>query len=203
MSTIPAPTQPHAAAGARSSRWLGFAFIVLGIATIGSGVLALVYPGITLLVISLLFGISLLVTSSLDLAEALFDGGDTDTTHRVLGAILAMSGLVLGLIVLRHPFNSLAIIILALGIYLVVAGVVGAVRALRALTADRAARALASIAMLFCGVLILSLPGLSLATLAAFAGIGLMARGVVAIFFGLIALKSAKLGTEPESTPTA
>lgn len=175
-------------------RGLGIFFIVLGIATIGAGILALIYPGVTLLVISLLFGINLIVFSSFDLAEALFDGDDIDTTHRVLGAILGIIGLVAGLIVLRHPFNSLAVIILALGIYLIVAGVIATAKAFQQLTSDRAARMMAGIATLVFGVVILSLPGLSLATLAVLAGIGMMARGITAILIGLLALKTSKEG---------
>lgn len=176
-------------------RGLGILFVVLGVLTIGAGVLALLYPGITLLVISLIFGVNLILFSSLDLAEALFDGSEHhDAAHRVLEAILGMLGLVAGLIVLRHPFDSLGVIILALGIYLIVAGVIAAVKAQQTLTSDRAARMLAGIATLAFGVVILALPGLSLATLAVLAGIGMMARGVTAILIGLLALKSVQEG---------
>lgn len=175
-------------------RGLGIFFVVVGVLTIGAGFLAIAYPDVTLIVISLLFGINLIIFSSLDLAEAFLDG-EEDTTHRVLGAILSVIGLILGLIVLRHPFNSLAVIILAIGIYLVVAGVVGSVRAITTLSEHRAAKMMASIATLIFGVLILALPQISLATVAILAGIGLIARGIGAVFIGLLALKAAKLQT--------
>lgn len=175
-------------------RGLGIFFVVVGVLTIGAGFLAIVYPDITLIVISLLFGINLIIFSSLDLAEVLFDY-DEDTAHRVLGAILGVIGLILGLLVLRHPFNSLAVIILAIGIYLIVAGVVGFVRTMSTLTQNRAAQMMVSIATLTFGILILALPQLSLATVAILAGIGLIARGIGAVFIGLLALKAAKLQT--------
>ncbi len=196
MTTDVTSAEVRAAAEPKYGKGLGIFFLVLGVVTIGAGILAMVYPELTLLVISLLTGGALIVFSSLDLAEALFDGNEGDTTHRTLGAIAAILGLVLGLVVIRHPFNSLAVIILALGVYLVVAGVVGSIKAVRTLSSDRAARMLASIAMLAFGVLILALPGLSLKTLALFAGLGLIARGVIAIFVGLVAIKTAKLAEQ-------
>lgn len=111
---------------------------------------------------------------------------------RVLGAMLGLLGLVAGLIVLRHPWNSLAVLILVLGIYLVVAGFVGAIRAFRVLSSDRAARMLGAIATLAFGVIILALPELSLATLALLSGLGMVARGAVAVVLGIWALKLAK-----------
>lgn len=175
----------------KPSKWLGWLFISLGVITIGFGIAALVYPKITLLVISLIFGINLLFIACLDLAEAIADH-EADTLHRVLGALMAVIGLVAGLIVLRHPFDSLAVILLVLGIYLVVAGVVGAIQALRKLAADRAARALGAIAMLVVGLIILAVPGISLATLAILAGIGIIFRGIAVTVLGFATLKLVK-----------
>lgn len=176
----------------KTGRTLGIVFTVVGVLTIGAGILAMVYPDVTLLVISLLVGINLIVFSSLDLAEVIIDDV-SDTTHRVLSAILGVIGLILGLIVLRHPFNSLAVLILAIGIYLVVAGVIGSVRAIGNLE-NRAFKMMISIATLIAGVLILALPQLSLVTLAVLTGIGLIARGIGGVFIGLLAIKAAKQG---------
>lgn len=197
MTSEVATAEARAAAEPKYGKALGIFFIVLGVVTIGAGILALLYPDVTLLVVSLLTGGALIVFSSLDLVEALTGGDEAlDTIHRVLSAAVAVLGLVLGIVVIRHPFNSLAVLILALGIYLTVAGIVGTVKAFRSLTSDRAARMFASVAMVVVGLLILALPGLSLKTLAIFAGIGLIARGVIAIFVGLVAIKTAKLAEQ-------
>lgn len=172
-------------------RGMAIFVIVVGVLSVIFGFVALAYPDVTLLVISLIFGINLIVFSAVDLVEAITDG-DQDAVFRVLGAMLGLLGLVAGLIVLRHPWNSLAVLILVLGIYLVVAGFVGAIRAFRVLSSDRAARMLGAIATLAFGVIILALPELSLATLALLAGLGMVARGAVAVVLGIWALKLAK-----------
>ncbi len=197
MTSEAATAEARAGAEPEYGRALGVFFIVLGVITIGAGILAMVYPDVTLLVVSLLAGGALIVFSSLDLVEALTGSDEAlDAAHRVLSAAVAVLGLVLGIVVIRHPFNSIAVLILALGIYLTVAGVVGTVKAFRALTSDRAARMFASVAMVVFGLLILALPGLSLRTLALFAGFGLIARGVIAIFVGLVAIKTARLAEQ-------
>ncbi|MBJ7470653.1 MAG: DUF308 domain-containing protein [Solirubrobacteraceae bacterium] len=166
-------------------------FIVVGVFSIGAGILALVYPGVTLAVITVIFGVNLLVFAGLDLVEAIIDD-ESDALSRVLGGVLALLALIAGLIVLRNPGRSLLVILMAIGIYLVIAGVVGTVRAFKELSADRAARMMSSIGVLILGVLIVSLPGLGLATLAVLAGLGLILRGIAAVFLGLVTLKSAK-----------
>lgn len=172
------------------SRGLGLAIIVFGVISIGAGIAALVYPGVTLLVISAIIGVNLLVLAISDLIEALTDSSQDGLT-RVMLAILALFGLIAGLIVIRHPWSSLAVMILVIGIYLVVAGAVGAVRALATLTQDRAGKALVSLATMVLGIIVLAVPGLSLVTLAALAGGGMIVRGIGAIMIGLQARKIA------------
>lgn len=175
----------------KPSKWLALLFLFIGVVTIGFGVLALVYPKVTLLVISLIFGINFLFIACLDIAESIIDD-DLDTTHKILGIILGVVGIVAGLIVLRHPFNSLAVILLVIGIYLVVAGVIGAIRAAKALSSERAARMMGAIGMLVLGLIILAVPDISLATLAILAGIGVIFRGIAVTILGLATWKLAK-----------
>lgn len=193
-ATVPVVTTAQSAARAElkeHGKGLAIFFLVMGIFSIGAGILALVYPDITLAVITVIFGVNLLVFAGLDLVEAIIDE-ESDALSRVLGGVLALLALIAGLIVLRNPGRSLLVILMAIGIYLVIAGVVGVVRAFKELSADRAARMMSSIGVLIIGVLIVSLPGLGLATLALLAGIGLIFRGIAAVFLGLVTLKSAK-----------
>lgn len=187
MST--ATASPSTTPSAPGKGW-AWALILFGVVSIVTGVVAAVYPGVTLLVISILFGINILIMSMSDLIEALTDS-EADTVARVLVALLAIVGLVAGLIVLRHPWNSLAVIILVLGLYLVVAGVVHTIRALTTLTQDRARRAFFGLLTFAAGVLILAVPGISLVTLAAFAAAGMVVRGIGAITLGLALRKAA------------
>jgi uncharacterized membrane protein HdeD (DUF308 family) len=175
----------------KPAKWLAYLFLFIGVVTIGFGVAALVYPKVTLLVISIIFGINFLFIASLDIVEAVMDD-ELDTLHRVLGVIVGLIGIVAGLIVLRHPFDSLAVILLVLGIYLVIAGIVGAIRALKALSSERAMRALGAIAEFTVGLIILAVPGISLASLAILAGIGIVFRGIAVTVLGFATLKLAK-----------
>lgn len=175
----------------KPSKWLAWLFLFIGAITVGFGVLALVYPKITLLVVSIIFGINFLFIACLDIVEAVIDD-ELDTLQRVLGVVMGIIGIVAGLIVLRHPFDSLAVILLVLGIYLVIAGVVGAIRAFKALSSERAARALGAIAELVVGLLILAVPGISIATLAILVGVGVIFRGIAVLVLGFATLKLAK-----------
>jgi uncharacterized membrane protein HdeD (DUF308 family) len=162
--------------------------IAFGLISAVLGIVAISYPGVTLLVVSIVIGINIIVLSIADLVESALDHA-ASAPARVLSALLGLLGLIAGIIVLRHPGRSLAVLILAIGLYLVVAGAVHAFRALSELTADRARRALLGIAELSIGVLILAIPGIGLVTLAAFAAAGMLVRGLGAIWLGLQFLK--------------
>ena len=187
MTAAALPSTPAPKAPGKGFAW---ALIIFGAISIVTGFVAAVYPGVTLLVISILFGINIIVISISDLVEALTDS-EADTVARVLVALLSIVGLIAGLIVLRHPANSLAVIILAIGLYLVVAGVVQTIRALTTLTQDRARRAFLGLLTLVAGVIILAVPGISLVTLAIFAAAGMIVRGVGSIALGIALRKAA------------
>jgi uncharacterized membrane protein HdeD (DUF308 family) len=152
--------------------WL---FLVLGLVSIVAGILAIVYPDITLLALGLFVGISLLVTGVLGIIEAI--AGPPD--ERALNAVVGVLAVVAGLICIRRPGESLLALIVVLGIYLVVTGGITFVRAFADLE-DRALRLALAIIDIVLGILILSLPELSLVTLAVLFAISLLVRGVFA-----------------------
>ena len=149
--------------------WL---FLIVGLVSIVAGVLAIVYPDITLLALGIFVGIGLLFSGAIDIAEAI--AGDEQS--RVLSAIVGVLSVVAGLICLRRPGESLLAIVVVLGIYLVVAGIVRFIRSFSTLE-DRAAQMGLGIIDVILGILILSLPGLSLVTLAVLFAISLLVRG--------------------------
>ena len=106
---------------------------------------------------------------------------------RALGrcsAILGVLGLIAGLVVLRHPGNSLLAVLLVLGIWLVVSGVVALIRAL-ANRMQRAQRLLVALVDIVLGILVLSLPELSIKTVAVLTGCAFIVRGVLTLWTGL------------------
>jgi uncharacterized membrane protein HdeD (DUF308 family) len=163
--------------------WL---FLVMGVVSAIAGVLALVYPDVTLLAIGLFAGIGLLFIGGMEVVEAIV--GEPES--RALSAIAGVLSLLAGLVCLRRPGESLLALIVVLGIYLVVAGVVRFVRAISELE-DRTYLMGVAILDIILGGLILALPGLSVATLAALFAISLLARGVLAI---VMAFRMRSLG---------
>ena len=74
------------------ARHMGTFLIVAGVLGVIAGILALVYPDITLLALALIAGINLMVLGILALIDAF--AGERDTTSRVLaGSAYAVSGL--------------------------------------------------------------------------------------------------------------
>jgi uncharacterized membrane protein HdeD (DUF308 family) len=163
-------------------RGAGWIVLVAGAVSIVAGVLAIAYPDITLLALAIFAGVNLIVLGAMSLVDAITASADSGT--RALAALLGILGLIAGLVVLRRPGETLLVLVLVLGIWLVVSGVAHFLVALSALREDRAARMLVAVGELILGVLILSLPDLSLRTVAVLAGIGFILRGAFALYAG-------------------
>jgi uncharacterized membrane protein HdeD (DUF308 family) len=153
--------------------WL---FLILGLVSVIAGILAIVYPGLTLLALGIFAGVSLLMIGIIDIVEAI--AGDPES--RALSAIVGVLSLLAGLVCLRRPGESLLALVIVLGFWLIVAGIVRFVRALSALE-DRTLLVALAILDVILGILILSLPELSLVTLAVLFAISLLARGVFSV----------------------
>jgi uncharacterized membrane protein HdeD (DUF308 family) len=174
--------------------WL---FLVLGIVSVIAGILAIVYPDITLLALGIFIGVSLMFVGAMDIVEAI--AGPPES--RTLNAIVGVLALLAGLVCLRRPGESLLVLVIALGFYLIVAGVVRFVRSFSSLE-DRALLMGLAILDIILGALILSLPELSLVTLAILFAISLLARGVVSIV-AAFKLRGVRDQAEPGTAATA
>jgi uncharacterized membrane protein HdeD (DUF308 family) len=151
------------------SWWL---YAIQGVVSLVCGILALVYPGITLLALGVILGFYLMTVGVVALLEAILG----DATSRLLSAIVGVLALLAGLVCLRRPGASLLAIVVVVGFFLVISGIFGIVRAI----ADYEGRGLAllvALVDLVLGILILALPKLSLATLAVLVGISLIVHG--------------------------
>lgn len=153
--------------------WL---FLILGLVSIVAGILAIVYPDITLLALGIFIGVSLLFIGAMDIVEAIAGSPES----RALSAITGVLAMLAGLVCLRRPGESLLALVIVLGFYLVVTGVIRFVSSFASLE-DRALLIALSILDIFLGILILALPKLSLVTLAVLFAISLLARGVFSV----------------------
>jgi uncharacterized membrane protein HdeD (DUF308 family) len=148
---------------------------VLGVVSIVAGVLAIAYPDVTLLAVGIIFGFYLVVAGVFEIVQAI--AGDPE--WRALSAIIGVVALIAGIVCLRRPGESLLALVVVLGVYLIVAGGVHLVQALAG--EDRRGLApLAAVADAVLGILILSIPKVSLVTLALLFGISLIMRGAFA-----------------------
>src|SRR5437879_4179805 len=97
--------------------------LAFGIITLLVGVVALVWPGRTLIVVAVLFGIQLIVMGIFRFVAA-FAASDVGGGTRVLFALLGVLSLIIGLYAVRHVLITLLALALLLGIFWIVSGAV-------------------------------------------------------------------------------
>ena len=165
------------------NRRSGGVVVLVGVLSIVAGVLAIVYPDVTLLALALIAGINLLLLGCLGLFDSI-TSDDADGSTRVLSGVLGLLGVIGGLVIMRRPGESLLAIVLILGVWFVVSGRVDLIRAI-ATSGDRAFRLLVAVVDIVLGGLILTLPDVTLTTMALLAGLAFIVRGIFAIFIGL------------------
>ena len=174
--------------------WL---FVVLGVICVVTGVLAIVWPGLTLLTLGIFAGIYLLVTAVLEIIDAIFG----EPGGRALSAILGIISLIAGLIFLRRPGESLLAIVIVAGIFLVAEGVIRIVRAFGD-SVNRWWGIAAGAVDVIVGAIILSWPDIGLVTVAVFFAVTMLVRGVLAIATGF-RLRSLVHHPDPPAVQTA
>jgi uncharacterized membrane protein HdeD (DUF308 family) len=172
--------------------WL---FLILGVVTVIAGILAIVYPDLTLLALGIFAGVSLLMIGIMEIVEAIAGSPDS----RALTAIVGVLSLLAGLVCLRRPGESLLALVIVLGFWLIIEGVVRFIAAFSMLE-DKALLMGLAILDIILGILILAWPELSLVTLAILFAISLLARGVFAM---ITAFRLRGLGHgEPDAAAT-
>jgi uncharacterized membrane protein HdeD (DUF308 family) len=155
--------------------------LFFGIVTVLAGLFALVWPGRTLQVIAVLFGIQLVVAGIFRFVTALAVDEASGGT-RVLLALLGVLSFIVGLYALRNVLVTIAALALLLGIFWIVNGAVETFTAL----SDRGMQGrgwaiFMGLLSIVAGVVVLVYPGISLATLAVVLGFWLIVLGVMEI----------------------
>ena len=95
--------------------------MAFGVLTLLAGVAVLAWPGRTLVVIAVLFGVQLIVTGIFRFVAA-FAADDLTGGTRVLLAVLGVLSLIIGLYAVRHVLVTLLALALLLGIFWIVNG---------------------------------------------------------------------------------
>jgi uncharacterized membrane protein HdeD (DUF308 family) len=148
-----------------SAWWL---FLVAGLISIAAGVVVIAKPEDSLATLAVIAGIFVLIDGIVDLAVSI----KRSTENRGLAAILGVVGVVVGVL----PIGGVLAIALLIGIWLIAIGVV---RLVGAFERDNVAwRLLVAVIEIAAGIVIVSSPPISFATLALIVGISFIANGV-------------------------
>jgi uncharacterized membrane protein HdeD (DUF308 family) len=155
--------------------------LAYGIITLLAGIAALAWPGETLLVIAVVFGIQLIVSGLFRFVSA-FATTDITGGTRVLLALLGVLSIIIGLWAVRHALLTLLALVVLLGIFWVVNGAIEIFTALsHHEMPERGWTASMGILSVIAGIIVLAYPGLSLVSLAVILGIWLAVFGVMEI----------------------
>lgn len=153
--------------------------LAYGILTLIAGILVLVWPSQTLLVLAVLFGIQLIISGIFRFVAALASEDLTGGT-RVLLALLGVLSIIIGLWAVRHVLLTLLALTVFLGIYWVVNGVIEIFTAISHRDMpDRGWSAVMGILSIIAGIIVLAFPGLTLLGLAVILGIWLLVFGIM------------------------
>jgi uncharacterized membrane protein HdeD (DUF308 family) len=173
ISSDSAP-DPEAAPG-----WTWWLLLLVAVCTLAVGVLLLVAPHRTLSTLAVIVGIYLLAVGALWIGVGI-------GVKEVRGAGLwrGVIALIAGAIVIRHPSDSITVLALAFGIFLMIAGVFELVAAIE-YAERRGWRILEGLVDLAIGILIVSWPQFGIYTFAIVLGISLLVRGAVEAWLAL------------------
>jgi uncharacterized membrane protein HdeD (DUF308 family) len=157
--------------------WLLF----FGILMVVVGIIALAWPGPTVIALAVLFGIQLIVSGIFSFINAF--AADESGGMRVWNVILGLLGIVVGLYAVRHIIVSVVALALLIGIYWVAYGIAQIYTAIanRELP-HRGWMGFIGVLSVIAGIIVIAWPGPSLVTLAIVLGVWLLIYGVMEIF---------------------
>jgi uncharacterized membrane protein HdeD (DUF308 family) len=155
--------------------------LAYGILTVLAGVAVLAWPSETLLVIAVLFGVQLIISGIFRFVGALASDDLTGGT-RVMLALLGVLSIIIGLWAVRHAVLTLVALIVFLGIFWVINGLIEIFAALSHRDMpDRGWSVLMGVLSAIAGIIVLAYPGLTLVGLAVILGIWLLVFGILEI----------------------
>ncbi|HEU0086866.1 MAG TPA: DUF308 domain-containing protein [Pseudonocardiaceae bacterium] len=170
----------------RSRGWT----VAFGVLTLVAGILALAWPGRSIVVLAAILGIWLLVAGVFRLVAAIaFD--DTQASSRMLVALLGVLAIVVGILALARPLQTATALALLLGAFWVVGGVVECFHGLAGDTPGRGWAIVSGLVSVLAGIVVLAYPGASLVVLAWLFGLVLIVLGAVSVVGGLAGQRRA------------
>ena len=153
--------------------------LAFSILTLILGVMVMAWPHATVKLVALLFGLQLLIGGIFALVRAFTNSGEGS---RVLLAVLGVLGILVGIFVLRHLFQTVVILVVLLGVYWVIHGIIEFFVAVDHKGAPgRGVSVVMGILSFIAGVIVLSWPAPTLLVLVWVLGIWLVVYGLIGI----------------------
>ena len=168
MKTNPAPSGLE-----RARDWP--AVFMIGLITLGLGVVVIAWPKQTLAVISIVIGLQILLYGIYRLVSAFADG----TASPGVTAFVGLVGIVVGIVVLRHPFRTVAILAVLLGVVWIIAGSIELLGAMADRSLEhRGMTALGGLLSIGAGVVVVAWPAPTVTAVAWISGLYLIVFGL-------------------------
>jgi uncharacterized membrane protein HdeD (DUF308 family) len=163
-----------------SRGWL----VAFGLLTLIAGILVLLWPGQSILVLAVVLGIWLLVAGIFRLVTAIAVD-DVQGGTRVLIAALGVLAILVGVLCLARPFQTATGLALLLGAFWVIGGVIETFHGIAGHPPGRAMVIIGGVVSVIAGIVVLAYPGASLVVLTWLFGIALIVFGVIFVGGGL------------------
>jgi len=163
----------------KSYWWL---LLLSGAFSIVIGGALLFWPGKTLTVVGFLIGLWMLFAGIMRFLIALF-GGDTDGRWVIL--FVGIAGIVLGIVVMRNPSETIAVVVLIAAIFWIITGLVDIFRGISdGSMENRGWVIFGGVVAALAGAIVLLWPAASVVVLAVIAGVFFIVDGIMQIIAG-------------------
>ena len=166
----------------RSFWWIR---LVLGLVAVVVGVLVLAWPEATVTVVAVMFGLNLLVDGFMRVLQAILSPAE-HVAARVLYGLLGIVSVVIGVLCLRNLLQTVAVLVLLVGLSWLIAGIIELVVVLSTgpptrWTAHTALGLGTGVVAVLAGTVVLAYPKVTLGTLVVLLGASLLVYGAVSI----------------------
>jgi uncharacterized membrane protein HdeD (DUF308 family) len=181
FGTNPLASNPLGRSGRLTRSYSSGHLLALGAIDIVAGLIALVWPGVTVLALALVFGVMLLVGGFLAVAvgSTLRRAGGSPAASWVVGGV----AIVAGLICIFHPGAGIWAIVLGCAVWFLMTGISDLVVA-SASSANRLWLGVLGVVSIIAAVVLLVHPGVAIVTVALVAGISFLIRGAGELSLG-------------------
>lgn len=164
--------------------------LAYGVVTLGLGIVLIVWPDVSLAVFAVLLAIQLVVAGVVRIVQALSGDG-----FRALVGLSGGLALIVGLLILRDPLQSVLVLTMILGAFWVIAGVIDILGAF--VGVDRRGRGwelLAGVLSIGVGAVLLVYTDFSVKVLVVVTSLWLIVAGAIAVW-AAFRLRSARIET--------